>query len=50
MTFVPEDDQAEFIIKLEYPTDYSLESTLRRTLQVERNGSDSCRTSCGPPP
>ncbi len=36
MTFVPEDDQAEFIIKLEYPTDYSLESTLRRTLQVEK--------------
>lgn len=36
MTFVPEDDQAEFIIKLEYPTDYSLESTLKRTLQVEK--------------
>ncbi len=36
MTFVPEDDQAEFIIKLEYPTDYSLESTLKRTLLVEK--------------
>ena len=36
MTFVPEDDQGEFIIKLEFPTDYSLESTLSRTLQVEK--------------
>ncbi len=36
MTFVPEDDQGEFIVKLEFPTDYSLESTLSRTMQVEK--------------
>ncbi len=35
-TFVPEDDQGEFIIKLEYPTDNSLETSLERTMQVEK--------------
>ncbi|MBS1371240.1 MAG: efflux RND transporter permease subunit [Lentisphaeria bacterium] len=34
MTFVPDGDQGEFIIKLEFPTDYSLEGTLERTMQV----------------
>ena len=37
MTFVPDGDQGEFVIKLEFPTDYSLESTLDRTLEVEKH-------------
>ena len=37
MTFVPDGDQGEFVIKLEFLTDYSLESTLDRTLEVEKH-------------
>ncbi len=36
ITFVPEGDQGEFTIKLEYPTDFSLESTLKNTMEVEK--------------
>ena len=34
MTFVPQSDQGELSIKLEYPSDYNIDETLRRALAV----------------
>ena len=36
VTFTPKDDQGEFVIKLEYPTDFNLDTTLARTRDVEK--------------
>ncbi len=36
MSFFPDNDRGEFIIKVEYPTNYNLENTTDRTLEIEK--------------
>jgi HAE1 family hydrophobic/amphiphilic exporter-1 len=35
-SFIPENDRGEFIIKLEFPTDYNIDTTLQRTEDVAK--------------
>jgi len=34
-SFFPDNDRGEFIIKLEFPTDYNINTTIKRTLEIE---------------
>ncbi len=36
MSFFPDNDRGEFIIKVEYPTNYNLQTSTKRTLEIEK--------------
>ena len=36
MSFFPNNDRGEFIVKIEYPTDYNIQTTVKRTLSASR--------------
>jgi HAE1 family hydrophobic/amphiphilic exporter-1 len=35
-SFFPDNDRGEFVVKIEFPTDYNIETTTKRTLDIEK--------------